>query len=444
MKKYVLIMLLTIVSQVFGLHLDVTQGKVDPIPIAVTPFQGKNTIGSDISTVINANLERSGLFKPIDKAAYIQNATVAHTSVRYEDWRLINAHALVTGKAFIEGDTIKVEYKLYDIFAEKMLDSKIFTTSVKNWRRIAHMVSDAIYERLTGEQGYFDTRIVYIAESGPEKKKVKRLAIMDVDGHNHHFISDGKQLVLTPRFSPSTQLVTYVAYPHKSQAHVYILNLRTGKRKILGHFKGMTFASRFSPDGKSIIMSSAKGGATCIYTIDLTTGLKKQITQTAYIDTSPSFSPDSKRIVFNSDRGGTPQLYTMNADGSNIQRISFGEGRYGTPVWSPRGDLIAFTKIMNGSFYIGVMRPDGTSERMLAQGYLVEGPTWSPNGRVLMYTKEMLLGRKTVSKLYSVDLTGYNEREVMTPLEASDPAWSPLLTKESPVLDTPQPKTVTL
>lgn len=416
--------------QGFALHLDVTQGRVAPIPVAVTPFQGKNDMGGNISGVINADLERSGLFNPIDKAAFIQNAAEAHARVRYEDWRLINAQALVTGVTTIEGDTIKVEYKLYDIFAEKLLDAKVFSTSLKNWRRIAHMVSDAVYERLTGEQGYFDTRLVYIAESGPHKKKVKRLAIMDIDGHNHHFISDGKQLVLTPRFSPSAQLVTYVGYPKKGEPHVYVLNLRTGKRKVLGKFKGMTFAPRFSSDGKKIIMSLSKEGATCIYTMDLVTGVKKQITQTSYIDTSPSFSPGSQMIVFNSDRGGTPQLYTMQIDGSNIRRISFGDGaRYGTPVWSPRGDLIAFTKIMDGTFYIGVMRPDGTGERMIAQGYLVEGPTWAPNGRVLMYTKEIVGSGKTISKIYSVDLTGYNEREVMTPLEASDPAWSPLLTK---------------
>jgi TolB protein len=302
-----------------------------------------------------------------------------------------------------------------------------FVTSPSNWRRMGHLISDAIYKTLTGEDGYFDTRIVYIAESGPANQRVKRLAIMDQDGANHNFLSDGRNLVLTPRFSPTAQEITYMSYVGGTP-RVLLFNIDTGQQETLGEFPGMTFAPRFSPDGNRVVMSMAENGNTDIYTMDLRTRRRERLTNNAAIDTSPSFSPDGRRIVFNSDRGGSQQLYVMASDGGEARRISFGDGRYATPVWSPRGDLVAFTKMAGGRFQIGVMRPDGGGERILTDGFLVEGPTWAPNGRVLMYFRQQPSDRsgRSSSKLHSIDLTGYNDRESVTPMDGSDPAWSPL------------------
>ncbi|HZL60027.1 MAG TPA: Tol-Pal system beta propeller repeat protein TolB [Stellaceae bacterium] len=413
------------------LHIDITRGKVEPMPIAIPAFGGGSQVAKDITQVLSADLERSGLFKPIDPNAFIDKDANSHVPPRYGDWRVLNAQALVTGSAEQQADgRVQVEFRLWDIYAEQQLTGLRYTTTQANWRRVAHIVADAIYKRLTGEDGYFDTRIVYIAESGPLDKRVKRLAIMDQDGANHRYLTDGRALVLTPRFSPSTQEITYLSYA-RGTPRVYLFNIDTGQQEVLGDFPGMTFAPRFSPDGNKVIMSLSTNGASNIYTLDLRTRHATRLTETDAIDTSPGYSPDATHIVFNSDRGGTQQLYVMNADGGDIHRISFGTGRYGTPVWSPRGDLIAFTKFDAAGFYIGVMRPDGSGERLLANGFLVEGPTWAPNGRVLMYFRQTPAqdrnGRGATSRLYSIDLTGYNEREVVTPGEGSDPAWSPLI-----------------
>ena len=415
------------------LRIDITQGTVKPLPIAVTDFTGANAdearYGREIANVIAADLQRSGLFKPIDKKAFIQSAESMATVPRFGDWRIINAQAMVQGRAQVVPDgRLRVEFRLWDVFAEQQMIGLAYFTIPENWRRVAHIVSDAIYKRITGEDGYFDTRLVYIAESGPAGRRIKRLAIMDQDGANHRFLTDGSALVLTPRFSPTLQEITYLSY-YGNLPRVYVFNIDTGRQEVLGDFPGMTFAPRFSPDGQKVIMSMSKGGNSDIYVMDLRTRAVRQLTKHSAIDTSPSFAPDGRQVVFNSDRGGSQQLYVMNADGSNVRRISFGKGRYATPVWSPRGDLIAFTRISKGKFYIGVMRPDGSGERLLAEDYLVEGPTWAPNGRVLMFYRQSLLqGRKvTDPKLYSVDLTGHNERVVVTPVGASDPAWSPLI-----------------
>jgi TolB protein len=416
------------------LHLDLTQGKIEPMPIAIPQFAGSDAAAQpahDITQVMSADLERSGLFRPLDPNAFVDKDAATRTPPRFADWRVINAQALVTGSVEVQSDgRLAVEFRLWDVYQEQQLTGLRYTTTAQNWRRIAHIIADAIYKRITGEDGYFDTRIVYISESGPQDRRIKRLAIMDQDGANHRFLTDGRALVLTPRFSPSTQEITYLSYATRVP-RVYLFNIDTGQQEVLGDFPGMTFAPRFSPDGNTVIMSMAVNGNSDIYTLDLRTRQAKQITDSPAIDTSPCYSPDGKQIVFNSDRGGSQQLYVMNADGSNIHRISFdGESRYGTPVWSPRGDLIAFTKISGGQFYIGVMRPDGSGERLLTQAFLVEGPTWAPNGRVLMYTRQTpsdSKGRGGSSRLYTIDLTGYNEREVITPQDASDPAWSPLI-----------------
>ncbi len=411
-------------------RIDITQGNLQPMPIAVPNFLGDDSreekIGADIATVISNNLARSALFAPKDPASFIERIRDADVQPRFADWRLINAEVLLVGKADVTAENrLQVSFRLWDVFGQQQLVGLRFETTPENWRRIAHQVSDRIYERLTGEQGYFDTRIVFIAESGDKLQRVKRLAIMDQDGANPVFLTNGEHLVLTPRFSPTSQQITFLSYA-SGRPQVYLFNIETGRQEILGDFPGMTFAPRFSPDGAQVLMTLEQNGNSDVWVMDLRTRQRRQLTSAPAIDTSPSMAPDGRQIVFNSDRGGSPQIYVMNADGSNVRRITFGEGRYSTPVWSPRGDLIAFTKQLRGQFYIGVIRPDGTGERIIADGYQIEGPTWSPNGRVIMYQSETR-GVGGRAEVRSVDLTGFNERRVPTPGDASDPAWSPLL-----------------
>ena len=418
------------------LQIDITRGNVDPLPIAIGDLAGANPetvqVGRDIASVIAANLERSGLFRAIERAAFIEDPTRISLRPRFGDWRLINAQALVTGGAIQETDgRLRVEFRLWDTFAEQQMTGLVYLTNPENWRRIAHLISDAIYKRLTGEDGYFDTRIVYISETGAADRRIKRLALMDQDGFGHRFLTDGKDLVLTPRFSPTRQEITYLSY-FGNRPRVYIYNIDTGQQEILGDFPGMTFAPRFSPDGNRVIMSRAVDGNSDIYTMDVRTRRVEQLTRNPAIDTSPSFAPDGTRVTFNSDRGGTQQIYVMEADGRGQKRISFGGGRYATPVWSPRGDLIAFTKFQGGRFHIGVMRPDGTGERLLTESFLDEAPTWAPNGRVIMFFRQEPRqddGSGGEVSLWSVDLTGFNVRRVVTPLDGSDPAWSPLFSE---------------
>lgn len=422
--------------------VDVNRGHVDPLPIAITNLVGnENDIvsggsvkdyGERIALVVKADLTRSGLFRVVDSAAYIRSGNGIFTlnNPNFNNWKAIGAQALMNGTIALQEDgRLKVEFRLWDVLGSHQMTGLRYYTSPKNWRRIAHLISDAIYKRMTGESGYFDTRVVYIAESGPAIQKVKRLAIMDQDGYNHVYLTNGKNLVLTPRFSPTAQEITYLAY-HNEKPRVYLYNIDSGKQEILGDFPGMTFAPRFSPDGNKVIMSQANNGNSDIYVMELRTRKIKRLTKHTAIDTSPSYSPDSRFVTFNSDRGGSQQIYVMNANGKNIKRISFGKGRYSTPVWSPRGDLIAFTKQLRGKFYIGVMKPDGSGERLLSESYLDEGPTWSPNGRVIMFFRQQPYdnkGRGGETQLWTVDLTGYNERQMITPMEASDPAWSPLI-----------------
>ncbi|NBX03959.1 MAG: Tol-Pal system protein TolB [Alphaproteobacteria bacterium] len=416
-----------------ALRIDVTKGNVEPMPIAIPALPsaggGSSGVGADIMRVVAADLERSGLFRPLDPQSFIENVAPNSVAPRFVDWRQISAAALVTGSITEEGgDKLKVSFRLWDVYGEEQIAGKEYNTFRGNWRRIAHIMADEIYKRLTGESGYFDSRIVYVAESGPDLRRVKRLAIMDQDGENHKFLTDGKALVLTPRFSPNSQEILYMSYAGR-QPRVFLRDLQTGREESLGTFDGMSFAPRFSNDGNSIVMSVAANGVTQIYKMDLRSRKLSKLTNGNSIDTSPSYSPDGNRIVFNSDRGGSQQLYVMSADGSNPQRISFGDGRYGTPVWSPRADLIAFTKMKSGRFYIGVMRPDGSGERLLTESYLDEGPSWSPNGRVITFHRQFPTsrGKQGATRVYTVDVTGYNLREVVTPMDASDPAWSPLL-----------------
>ena len=420
----------------FSLEVTLTQGTIKPTPIAITNFYSgeleAEKIGKNISQVISDNLIRSGLFLSIDQKAFIQDIKSLSEQPRFEDWKTIKAQHLVAGKIIQLQNKISVEFRLYDVFSQKQLLGKKFETSERNWRRVSHIISDAVFERITGEAGYFDTRIVYVAETGTKKNRQKRLAIMDQDQANHRFLTDGSYLVLTPRFSPNSQKITYMSYINKNSPRVFILDIETGQQEIVGDFPGMTFAPRFSTDGKKIIMSYADPdvGNSEIYILDLATRKKTRITNSTAIDVSASFSPDDKFIVFNSDRNGRRHLYVSNSDGKNVKRISRQGGSYYTPVWSPRGDMIAFTKLEGGQFYIGVMEIDGSNERMIAKSYHVEGPTWAPNGRYLLYFKEERTsedGSGGESSLFSIDLTGYNERKIFTPLGGSDPAWSPLM-----------------
>jgi TolB protein len=427
-------MLLPVAGARAELHLDITSGNVKPLPIAIPNLSGSTgdeaEAGRDIAQVVSSDLGSSGLFQPLDPKSFIDTPNGSDAPPRFADWRQINAQALVTGTARTQPDgRLRIEFRLWDVGAEQQLTGFGYTSTRANWRRIAHIIADEVYKRITGEDGYFDSRVVYVAESGPELSRVKRLALMDQDGANNRYLTSGSNLVLTPRFSPSSQEITYLSYAGGTP-RVYLLNIDSGQQEALGNFPGMTFAPRFSPDGNRVILSRSISGISNIFVLDLRSHGLTRLTNDSAIDTSPCYSPDGSRIAFNSDRGGSQQLYLMNADGSGVQRISFGSGKYGTPVWSPRGDLIAFTKIDGGSFFIGVMHPDGSGERLLTRGWLVEGPTWAPNGRVLMYfgqTPSDSRGRGGSSRLYSIDLTGYNKREIVTPGDASDPAWSPLL-----------------
>jgi len=412
------------------IEIDITQGKVEPLPVAITDLLGSSgkemRYGQDISAVISRDLRSSGLFRTIEKKAFIEKINDFGKTPRFGDWRVINAQALVTGRIRRVSDgRLKAEFRLWDVVAQKQMTGLQFFTTSKNWRRVAHMIADAIYKRLTGEKGYFDTRIVFVGESGPKDKRVKRLTIMDQDGFNLRYLTRGKDLVLTPRFSPRTQEVTYMSYAG-GRPRVYLLNIETGQRETISHFSGMSFAPRFSPNGQRVILSLQQDGNANIYTMDLRSRRWTRLTNSPSIDTAPSYSPDGLKVAFESDRGGKQQIYVMGSDGSNPKRISFGKGSYSTPVWSPRGDLIAFTKRTGGKFLIGVMRTNGSGERILTEGYHNEGPTWAPNGRVLMFFRESR-GANGGPSLYQIDLTGYNERRVKTPGFASDPAWSPLL-----------------
>jgi TolB protein len=410
-------------------ELNITQGTIQALPIAIPDFAGDGSVDAqaarEISDVVAGDLRASGLFSPIDQAAFVEKGVGTDAVPRFEDWRVVNAQALVVGRIGSADGRLKAEFRLWDVFSGKQLAGEQFFAQPKEARRIGHIIADSIYERITGEKGYFDTRIVFVDESGPKDKRMKRLAIMDQDGYNVRLLTTGQNLVLTPRFSPSTQEITYMSFEGDTP-RVYLLNIETGQKEIVGAFPGMTFAPRFSPDGQQIVMSLEQEGNANLFAMDLRSRRSLQLTSTNAIDTAPCYSPDGRQIVFETDRDGSQQIYVMDADGTNQRRISRGEGSYSTPVWSPRGDLVAFTKLLGGQFLIGVMKPDGSGERILTEGFHNEGPTWAPNGRVLMFFRESP-GATGGPKLYTIDLTGYNERQVATPAFGSDPAWSPLI-----------------
>ncbi len=409
------------------LNIDINRGNPQPMPIAIPDFvagsPGDIEAARNVTSVITNDLRRSGLFAPISPQAFVERITNGDAIPRFQDWRVINAQALVTGGITRQGDgRLRAQFRLWDVFAGQQLDGKQYYTGPDNWRRIAHIIADQIYETLTGEKGYFDSRIVFVDETGPKDRRVKRLALMDQDGFGVRYLTRGDELVLTPRFNPTTQEITYMAYG-QGEPRVYLLNIETGQREIVGNFPGMTFAPRFSPDGQRVVMSLQQGPNANLFVMDLRSKQTTRLTDTPAIDTAPCYSPDGRQIVFESDRGGSQQLYVMPANGGPATRISFGDGRHSTPVWSPRGDYIAFTGMIGGQFAIGILRPDGSGERILTEGFHNEGPTFAPNGRVLMFFRDLGPG----PFLYTIDVNGRNELKEPTPSYASDPAWSPLL-----------------
>lgn len=411
--------------------IDVTGGVVEPLPIAAPVFIAETPeaaqFAADMTQVMTDNLVNTGLFREIPRDAFISPITNFNAQPNFADWKAINAQALLVGSASLGADDrLVVKFRLWDVFAQAPLgDGLQFAGGTGSWRRMAHKVSDAVYSRLTGEGGYFDSRVVFVSETGPKNQRVKRLAIMDQDGANPRFLTDGSSIVLAPRFSPTARDVLFTSYESGSP-RVYLMNVDSGQRQAFDGLQGMTFAPRFSPDGRTVVMSLSEGGNTDIHLLELGSGQKVRLTNTPGIDTAPSFSPDGTQIVFESDRGGSQQIYVMPVNGGEARRISFGQGRYGTPVWSPRGDMVAFTKMLGGRFHIGVMRLDGSQERLLTASFLDEGPTWAPNGRVLMFFRESP-GANGAPQLYSVDVSGRNLRRIATPENASDPSWSALL-----------------
>jgi TolB protein len=406
-------------------YLDIRRGSnFQPVPIAVTNFAGDQ--GPALSGIITNNFARSVFLQPLEPRSFPEQISNPDAPPRADAWRMINAQFVVTGRVARAPDgRMQTQFRLWDVSTGQQVSGQQYVTDPNNARRVAHIVSDAIFSRITGEKGFFDSRVVFIDESGPKERRAKRLAIMDQDGANVRYLTGGEDLVVTPRFSPSSQDVAYMSFG-KGDPRVFILNIETGQREVVGNFPGMTFSPRFSPDGQKIIMSLSQGSSSNLFTMDLRSRATTRLTDTAGIDTSPSYSPDGAQVVFESDRGGTQQIYVMGAGGGGAKRISYSDGaRYSTPVWSPKGDFIAFTRQRGGSFSIGVMKPDGSGERIITEGYHNEGPTWAPNGLYVMFFRDP--GGGGGPKIYMADVFGRGEFAVPTQSFGSDPAWGPLL-----------------
>ncbi len=431
--KFLIIVFVTKNLHTKPLEINVTEGVIEPIPIAITNFNYKSSnekiISGKIYEIISNNLNNSGLFKEISKKAFLQSQEEVFSQPLFKDWSLIDANLIISGLINLKDRKIQVKIKLWDVYREKLiLSKKIDGIKENNWRMLAHLVSNLIYQRVTGEKGYFDTKLVYISEKRSGSKVIKRIALMDYDGNNLQYLTDGKNLVLTPRFSPDGKKIAFLSFSNKKPT-VYLLNLYNNNKKILGNFAGMSFAPRFSPDGKDIIFSLTKRGSSNIFIQNLNNNKILQVTNNRHINTSPSFSPDNKWIVFSSDRSGKQNLYIKEIKKLSkikAKRISYGDGNYATPSWSPRGDYIAFTKSYKNQFYIGLIKSDGSGERIISKGYLTESPSWSPNGRTLAFNKIIKTqNNDLVSKIYTIDITGNLEKIINTPENASDPDWGP-------------------
>jgi len=396
-------------------------GEFKPVTIAVTPFAGDS---AKIGAVIANDMAHSIFLSPLNPSTFPDKQADPDAPPNLDAWRTVNAQFVLTGGVEGGGSKLTARFRLWDVATGEQVAGEQFSADASGARRVAHLISDRVFSRVTGEKGFFDSRVVFVDETGPKQKRVKRIALMDMDGAAVRFLTSGERLVVTPAFSPTTQQVAFMAFGG-DEPKVSLLNLETGQRQTLGEGAGMSFAPRFSPDGRHVVMSLSDGSNASLYEMDIGSKQTRRLTDASAIDTSPSYSPDASQIVFESDRGGQQQLYVMAADGGEAKRISFGDGRYSTPVWSPKGDLIAFTRQKGGEFGIGVMKPDGSGERIIAEGFHNEGPTFSPNGLFLMFFRDP--GGAGGAHIYMADVFGHGEFQVPTPAYASDPSWGPLL-----------------
>jgi TolB protein len=411
--------------------INVSGAQTAPIPIAIPlftdPTGAPSDMGAQIAGVLSDDLGHSGLFAPIDPASFVPNSIANGTPV-WANWSILNAQALITGDVSDQGGgQLRVEFRLWNVTQQTQVTGTAFTTTESNWRRIAHIIGDTVYQQIIGEKGYFDSRVAYISEAGPVTSRIRRLAVMDYDGANNQFLTDGSSMALSPQFNPVRQQLAFVSF-QDNDPRVYLFDMQSGEQQLVGSFGDLTIGPRFSPDGNSLLMSVSRGNGAAIVRVSPSGGGMTALTDYSSINVTPSFSPDGSQIVFNSDRDGDQQLFVMGADGSGARRISFGNGQYAEPAWSPRGDLIAYTRWGSGGFSIGVMAPDGSGERILSQGFLVEGATFCPNGRVIMFYRQTPSEGGHDSRLVTIGIDGFNERLVDTPTDASDPSWGPLLT----------------
>ncbi len=409
-----------------GPAISVSGAQNAPIPIAVAPFTDSSGIGAQIAGVLSDDLSHSGLFRTIDPASFVPNSVNNGLPV-WQNWHILGAQALVTGAVTDQGGgQLRVEFRLWNVGSEQQLQGTAYTTTAANWRRIAHIIGDVVYQQMIGEKGYFDSRVAYISEAGSVTSPIRRLAVMDYDGANNQFLTDGSAMALSPEYNPTRQQLAFVSF-QENRPRVYLFDLQSGATRTVGAFGEMTIGPRFSPDGSSLLMSVARNGGAAIVRVDPSGGGMTPLTDSDSINVTPCYSPDGSQIVFNSDRDGDQQLFVMSANGGPAKRISFGPGQYAEPAWSPTGDLIAYTFWGQGGFGIGVMQPDGSGERILSQGFLVEGATFCPNGRVLMFYRQTPLRSGHSSRLVTIGVDGFNERMVDTPTYATDPSWGPLL-----------------
>ena len=417
------------------LKVDIIAGAVDPISIAIQKFEtGKGVSSSDatmIRDVVENDLRRTGLFRIVSHDAFPEYVKMGEMP-DFKSWTAIHAQVLVQASLTLDEEKrYKLEFYVWDVNGTEQIEAQSLVASKKSARRLAHIMADAIYERLTGEVGYFDTQIVFIAESGPVGDRVKRMAIMDQDGYGFRYLSDAKTFVMSPHFSPNMQTVVFLSY-RDDDPMIWTLDLDTGAQRKLGQFGGMNFSPRFSPDGTRVALSLVKNGLTHIYEYNLEDKTLRQLTFGNSLDTSPSYSPDGKKMAFNSDRTGRQQIHVLDLETGKEERITFGNGRYATPAWSPDGQFIAFTKIADDTFYIGVMSPNGRNEKILAGGWYMEAPSWAPNSRRVVYYETEKLGpaeTERQSHIRSIDIMGQNLYDIEIPdgISGVEPTWSPRL-----------------
>ncbi len=416
------------------LKVDIVAGAADPISIAVQKFETgdgvRNKDAAMMREVVENDLKRTGLFRIVNHDAFPEYVKM-HAMPNFKSWAAIKTQALVQTKLTAEPDNMyRLEFFVWDVNGREQIEAQSLVASRKSARRMAHIMADAIYERLTGEIGYFDTQIVFIAETGPIHNRTKRLAIMDQDGHGFRYLSDENTFVMSPHFSPNMQSIVFLSY-HNDDPMVWSLDLDTGEQRRLGQFGGMNFAPRFSPDGSRVAISLVKNGITHIYEYNIETKELRQLTFGNSLNTSPSYSPDGKKMAFNSDRSGRQQIHVLDLETGAVERLTYGAGRYATPAWSPDGQFIAFTKMADDTFYVGIMDPRGRNEKILAGGWFMEAPSWAPGSRRVVYyeTERHLDGIERISHIRSVDITGQNIYDIELPdgINGLEPTWSPRL-----------------